>query len=107
MTDAAGSQTLEIRQDKDKNYFAKSSVVEGAWKTTPETGDALDKGLDDYRNKKLFDFGFSDPNKIELKGVAYAKTGDKWMSGAKTMDNATVQNADRQAPRPERLQVLR
>ena len=91
VTDAAGSQTLEIRQDKDKNYFAKSSAVEGAWKTTPDVGDALSKGLDDYRNKKLFDFGFNDPNKIELKGVTYSKSGDKWMNGAKTMDNATVQ----------------
>jgi hypothetical protein len=91
VTDAAGSQTLEIRQDKDKNYFAKSSVVEGAWKTTPDVGDALAKGLDDYRNKKLFDFGFNDPNKIELKNATYTKTADKWMNGAKTMDNATVQ----------------
>jgi hypothetical protein len=91
VTDAAGSQTLEIRKDKDKNYFAKSSVVEGAWKTSAEVGDALGKGLDDFRNKKLFDFGFSDPSKIELKGATYAKTGDKWMSGPKAMDNATVQ----------------
>jgi hypothetical protein len=91
VTDAAGSQTLEIRKDKDKNYFAKSSVVEGAWKTSAETGDALGKGLDDFRNKKLFDFGFSDPSKIELKNAAYTKTGDKWMSGPKAMDNATVQ----------------
>jgi hypothetical protein len=91
VTDAAGSQTLEIRKDKDKNYFAKSSVVEGAWKTSAEVGDALGKGLDDFRNKKLFDFGFSDPSKVELKNVAYTKTGDKWMSGPKAMDNATVQ----------------
>jgi hypothetical protein len=91
VTDSAGSQTLEIRQDKDKAYFAKSTAVEGAWKTTPDLGDALTKGLDDYRNKKLFDFGFNDPNKLELKGATYAKSGDKWMSGAKTMDNATVQ----------------
>ena len=91
VTDAAGSQTLEIRKDKDKNYFAKSSVVEGSWKTSAEVGDALGKGLDDFRNKKLFDFGFSDPSKVELKNVAYTKTGDKWMSGPKAMDNATVQ----------------
>ena len=91
VTDAAGSQTLEIRKDKDKNYFAKSSVVEGAWKTSAEVGDALGKGPDDFRNKKLFDFGFSDPSKVELKNVAYTKTGDKWMSGPKAMDNATVQ----------------
>jgi hypothetical protein len=92
VTDAAGSQTLELRQDKDKAYFVKSSVVEGEWKTSPDTGDALSKGLNDYRNKKLFDFGFNDPTKIELKDVTYSKSGDKWMNGAKAMDNATVQN---------------
>ena len=48
--------------------------------------------MDDFRNKKLFDFGFSDPSKVDFKGVAYTKTGDKWMAGAKTMDNTSVQN---------------
>jgi hypothetical protein len=91
VTDAAGSQTLEIRKDKENDYFAKSSAVEGVWKTAADAGAALDKGLDDFRNKKLFDFAFSDPNKIELKGAAYVKSGDKWTSGSKTMDSAGVQ----------------
>ncbi len=91
VTDAAGSQTLEIRKDKENNYYAKSSAVEGTWKTSSDVGEAMDKGLDDFRNKKLFDFGFSDPTKIELKGATYVKSGDKWMSGAKTMDSASVQ----------------
>jgi uncharacterized ParB-like nuclease family protein len=92
VSDAGGDQTLEVRKDKDKNYFAKSSVVEGFYKLPSDTGDALDKGVDDFRNKKLFDFGFSDPTKIEIKGVSYTKSGDKWMSGAKTMDNTSVQS---------------
>jgi ribosomal protein L12E/L44/L45/RPP1/RPP2 len=92
VSDSSGDQTLEVRKDKDKNYYAKSSVVEGIYKIPSDTGDALDKGLDDFRNKKLFDFGFSDPTKIELKGATYTKSGDKWMSGAKTMDNASVQS---------------
>jgi hypothetical protein len=91
VSDSNGDQTLEVRKDKDKNYYAKSSVVEGIFKLPADSGDALDKGIDDFRNKKLFDFGFSDPTKIELKGVTYTKSGDKWMSGAKTMDNASVQ----------------
>jgi hypothetical protein len=92
VTDAAGTQTLEVRKDKDKNYFAKSSAVEGVYKVPADVGDALDKGLDDFRNKKVFDFGFSDPSKLDVKGVTYTKSGDKWMSGGKTMDNATVQS---------------
>jgi hypothetical protein len=92
VSDSSGDQTLEVRKDKDKNYYGKGSAVEGVYKLTADTGDALDKGLDDFRNKKLFDFGFSDPSKIDVKGASYTKSGDKWMSGAKTMDNGSVQS---------------
>lgn len=92
VSDSSGDQTLEVRKDNAKNYYAKSSVVEGIYKIPSDTGDALDKGIDDFRNKKVFDFGFSDPTKIEVKGATYIKSGDKWMSGAKTMDNASVQS---------------
>jgi hypothetical protein len=97
VTDSSGTQTLDVRKDKDKNYYAKGSAAEGIFKITSDVGDALDKGVDDFRNKKLFDFGFSDPSKIDIKSAAgtqvtYSKTGDKWMSGSKAMDNSTVQN---------------
>jgi len=92
VTDAGGTQTLEVRRDKDKNVYAKSSAVEGIYKTGADLADALEKGVDDFRNKKLFDFGFSDPGKVDLKGASYTKTGDKWMSGTKAMDNSSVQN---------------
>jgi len=91
VTDASGNQSLEVRKDKDKNYFAKSSVVEGMHKVATDIGEGLDKSLEDFRNKKLFDFGFSDPGKVDLKAASYTKSGDKWMSGGKTMDNSTVQ----------------
>jgi len=67
-------------------------VVEGEYKIPTGVGDGLNKTLDDFRNKKLFDFGFSDPTRLEVKGAVYTKSADKWMSGAKTMDNASVQN---------------
>ncbi len=92
VTDAGGTQTLEVRRDQEKNVYAKSSAVEGVYKANVDLGDAVDKGLDDFRNKKLFDFGFSDPSKVDLKGVSYTKDGDKWKSGAKVMDNTSVQN---------------
>jgi hypothetical protein len=92
VTDPGGNQTLEIRRDKDKNYYAKSSTVAGIFKTSSDVGDALDKSLDDFRNKKVFDFGFSDPSKVELKSAVYTKNGDKWMSNGKAMDNASVQS---------------
>src|SRR5450759_3347645 len=59
VTDAVGTQTMEVRRDKDKNVFAKSSAVEGLYKVNADLADALEKSVDDFRNKKLFDFGLS------------------------------------------------
>ena len=94
VTDATSTQQLEVRRDKDKNTYARSSVVAGAFKVSNDLGDALDKSLADFRNKKLFDFGFSDPTKVEVrdgqKQSAFDKSGEKWMSGGKQMDPAGI-----------------
>lgn len=92
VTDASGSQTLEVHKDKDKNYYVKSSVVAGIFKVGTDLGEGLDKAVDDFRNKKVFDFGFSEPSRVELKTAIYTKSGDKWTLSGKTMDSATVQN---------------
>jgi len=93
-TDASGTQQLEVRRDKEKNYYARSSVVAGAHKVYSDVGEAVDKSLDDFRNKKLFDFGWSDPSKIEIRDgsklVVYEKSGDKWMEGSRQLDAASV-----------------
>ncbi len=95
VTDAAGTQELTVRKDKDKNYYAKSSVVEGIYKVASDLGDGLDKSLDDFRNKKVFDFGWSEPDKIEVregaKQVDYQKSGGKWWCAGKEMDSATIE----------------
>ncbi|MEN6537456.1 MAG: DUF4340 domain-containing protein [Bryobacteraceae bacterium] len=94
-TDASGTQQLEVRKDKDNNYYAKSSVVEGIQKVNTYTGEGLDKGLDDFRNKKLFDFGFSEPSRVEIRdGVrqsVYQQSGGKWFLAGKQMDAPSVQ----------------
>src|SRR5215471_8399934 len=46
VTDSNGNQEIEVRKDKDKNYYAKSSVVAGTYKVMSDLGDGLDKGLD-------------------------------------------------------------
>ncbi|MBI1786060.1 MAG: DUF4340 domain-containing protein [Acidobacteria bacterium] len=91
VSDANGNQSLEVRKDKDKNYYLKSSVVEGIFKAGNDLGEGLDKDLDAFRNKKLFDFGFNDPTKVEVNKTVYQKSCDKWMSGSKQMDSGTVQ----------------
>jgi hypothetical protein len=92
VADASGTETLEVRKDKDKNYYAKSSAVDGIYKVTADLADGLNKTVDDFRNKKIFDFGWTDPNKIDIGKSTFEKAGDKWMSSGKEMDSASVQN---------------
>jgi len=97
VTDSSGSQAIEVRKDKDNNYYARSSAVSGVYKVASDTGEGLNKGLDDFRNKKLFDFGFANPRMREIKNgaaaaVTYTNTGDKWTAGPKNIDNSSVQN---------------
>jgi hypothetical protein len=91
VADSAGTQTLEIRKDKEKNYYAKSSVLDTIYKTAADIGDGLDKDLASFRNKKLFDFGFNDPTKLTVNKTTYEKSGDKWMSAGKQLDSGSVQ----------------
>jgi hypothetical protein len=95
LTDASKTQELQVRKNKE-DYYAKSTAVEGAYKVANDLGTGLDKGLDDFRNKKLFDFGFSEPSKIEmhdkLKAYAFTKSGEDWSSSGKKMDPTSVQS---------------
>jgi len=94
-TDPSGTQQIEIRKNKD-DYYAKSSVIAGVYKVLSELGTGVDKGLDDFRQKKLFDFGFNDPNKVEMhdagKTYSFTKSGDDWSSNGKRMDAISVQS---------------
>jgi hypothetical protein len=92
LTDAVATETLDVRRNKELEVYVKSSAFDRAYHVNSDIGVAVDKTLADFRNKKLFDFGFSDPSKVELKGAAYTKNGDKWTNGPKTMDNSSVQN---------------
>jgi Domain of unknown function (DUF4340) len=98
-TDNLGTQTVEIHKSKttdakDSNaggYYAKSSAVPGIYRVTGEIGGSVGKTADDYRNKKLFDFGFNDVSKLEINGTAYQKSGDKWTSGGTAYEAGSVQ----------------
>jgi hypothetical protein len=91
MTDAQGPHTLDVRMDKDKNVFVKSSTLEKPVRGEVELGTTLSAGLDTYRSKKIFTFGFADPNALEINGVRYTKTGTKWSQGDKAIDNTSIQ----------------
>jgi hypothetical protein len=51
LTGDNGVQTLELRKSKN-DYYAKSSVVDGAFKVSSTLGSVLDKKADDFRQKK-------------------------------------------------------
>jgi len=96
VTDESGTQELQIRKNKD-TYYAKSSAVEGAYKIDSALGKELDKSVDDFRNKKLFDFGYNDPNRIELHNgsKSYFLTrgtagSEDWWSNGKKMNYDNV-----------------
>jgi Domain of unknown function (DUF4340) len=93
VTDVSGAQELQVRKNKD-DYYGKSSVVPGVFKLSSGTSTGLDKGLDDFRNKKLFDFGFADPEKVEIhdgtKSYFLTHSGGDWWSNGTKMDAGTV-----------------
>src|SRR3989454_2411834 len=94
LTTDSGTQVLELRKNKDE-YYAKSSVVDGVYKASNDVGQGFYKKLDDFRNKKLFDFGFSDPNKVEIhdgsKAYFLTKGGqDWWGTDGKKLDAGSV-----------------
>jgi len=83
VTTDAGVQQLEVRKNKE-NYYAKSSVVDGIYQVPVDLGQGLDKKLDDFLNRKVFDFDSNDPAKIEIhdgtKAYFLTKGGEDWFS---------------------------
>lgn len=96
-SDGTSTQSIEVRKNASTNkFYAKSPVIEGAQLLAGEALEGYDKTAADYRNKKLFDFGFSEPDRVMFKGAAkeftLSKSGDKWTSGGKLMDGVGVQS---------------
>jgi hypothetical protein len=98
LTGSFGNDTLDVRKDKE-DYYAKSSAVAGTWKvdstTAASLGQALGHDVDDFRNKQLFDFGYSDPDKIEYHSgstnLVLTHTNSAWWSNGQKMDPLGVE----------------
>lgn len=93
VTDQSGSQELQVRKNKDA-YYAKTTAMEGAYKVSNGLGDAINKNLDDFREKRLFDFAADNPEKIEMhsgaKSYFLTRSGEDWWSDGKKMDTVSV-----------------
>lgn len=90
--DASGARQIQIRKNGE-HFYARSDAVEGAYRL--ERGiEGVDKSLDELRNKKLFDFGFTDPVRVAV--VAEGLTTElkrvelDWQRGGQKMDGASV-----------------
>jgi hypothetical protein len=95
ITGASGTQELDVRKANDV-YYAKSSILSGIYKVPASVGTGLDKSLDEFLSKKLFDFGYEDPNKIQIqdgsKSYFLTRSGsDWWGPDGKKLDEAAVQ----------------
>ena len=81
LTGGSGTDTLEVRKAQD-SYYAKSSAIGGTWKVdTSVSGglsEALNRGLDDFRNKQLFSFGFGSGPSARARRCAPASRAARW-----------------------------
>ena len=101
IVDEGGTHTLTVAKGKDEEYYAKSSNLPGGvYEVSSTMAGGLDKKLEDFRNKKLFDFGFREISKLELRDgdtrVVVEKKEDKWRltSGDdRELDSGKVQAA--------------
>ncbi len=93
--DPGGEHRLVIAKDKDNTYYAKTTAMPGVFKVTNTFAEGLNKKLDDLRNKKLFDFGWADPQKLEVRDgevrLVIEKKGEKWLANNKELPTDKVQ----------------
>ena len=101
VTDEGGVHTLTVAKGTDDKYYAKSSDLEGGvFEVSSTMAEGLDKKLEDFRNKKLFDFGFKEIARLEMRDgdtrVAVGKREDKWLltsEDERELDSGKVQTA--------------
>lgn len=89
-----GVQELQVRQHKNQ-YYGKSGAAESAYPLSSDLGEWLARGPNDYRNKKVFDFGYDDPTRIEIqeggKSRTWTRSGDQWSADGTAVDKSGVE----------------
>lgn len=97
VSDSGGDHELVIAK-QGETYYARSSGHEGVYEVGSTLAESLDKPVEDFRNKKLFDFGYTDPARVDVRtgefSVAVARAQDKWIlesDGGRELAGETVQ----------------
>lgn len=76
IVDAGGEHELTLIQDGDR-YLARSSDQDGVYEVSATLAESLDKSLEDFRQKKLFDFGFAPLAKLTIRSGETSATLEK------------------------------
>jgi hypothetical protein len=67
IVDAGGSHVLTIGEGGPSGYYAKSSDLPGVYEAPESLATSLNKELAEYRDRKLYDFGFGDLSRIDVR----------------------------------------
>lgn len=82
ITDASGPHTLTLAEGGPSGYYAKSSDLPGVYEVPAALAEGLNKQLDDFRDPKLFDFGFEEVSRVDIrdgqKRATLEKQGTDW-----------------------------
>ncbi len=82
ITDEGGIRELRLIRDGER-YLARSLELNGVYEVPATFAESLDKNLEDFREKKLFDFGFAPLAKLTVRDgettATLEKKDDKWL----------------------------
>ncbi len=97
VTDGGGDHTLVLAGGGGTHY-ARSSAHSGVFGVSATFAESFDKPVADFRNKKLFDFGFADPARVDLSvgdaSAVIARADDAWLlesDGNRRLDGERTQ----------------
>lgn len=111
-TDASGSHELVVAKKvvsvpaagdgleprEDITYYARSSSLEGVYEVGSTLALGFDKDLADFRDMKLFGFGYDDPARVEVRAgedaVAIVRSDGQWQlesDGGRELEGEAVQ----------------
>ena len=100
ISDESGTHTITVAKTRgdDEKYYAKSSDLNGVFEVSSTMAEGLNKKLEDFRNKKLFDFGFKEIASLDVRDgetrLTIEKQEDAWKltsDADRELDSTNVQ----------------
>lgn len=83
IVDDAGAHVLVVAKGEGDKYYAKSSDLDGVYEVGATLAESLGKELNDLRNKKPFDFGFTTVKSLKVRdgetASSFERVDDKWL----------------------------